>query len=187
MSNNHDNNNNSNNNINNETNDLSILAHIEKRILSTKEKPTNRLPGDISRLISSNTSGSSTITTSKDDNSTTHDEININDTKHRQINTLYSYSRNITKTRGALIDRGANGGLVGGDVRVISKSSRAVNVQGMDNHQCVNIPIVTAGTVTRSQRGTLIIIMNKYAYITRGKTVHISGQMEAFQNDVIDK
>ena len=122
MSNDYDNNNNSNNNINNETNDSPMLSHIPKHISSTKEKTTKQLPGDLNRLLSSNTSGSSTITTSKDNNSTAYNETNINGTKYRQINTLYCYSRDITKTRGALIDREANGGFSEDDVRVISKN-----------------------------------------------------------------
>ena len=164
-----------------------MLAHTAKLILPTKENPTNRLPGDLNRLPSSKTSGWSTITTSKDNTSTTYDEININGTKYRQINTLYCCYRSITKTRGALIDRGANGGLARDDERVMSKSSRTVNVQDIYNHQCINIPIVTAGAVTRSPRGPIIIIMNQYACIEGGKTIQSSGKMEAFQNDVHDK
>ena len=54
----------------------------------------------------------------------------------------------------------------------------------MYNHKCTNIPIVTAGVVTRSQGGPVIIIMNQYAYIVGRQTIHSSGRMEAFQNDV---
>ena len=46
---------------------------------------------------------------------------------------------------------------------------------------------MTAGAVTRSQRGSIIIIMNQCAYITGVKKIHSSGQMEAFKNDVNDK
>ena len=63
------------------------------------------------------------------------------------------------------IDRESKGGLVGENVRVISKKYRTVNIQGIDNHQCIYIPILTSGAVTRSQRGPAIIITNQYAYI----------------------
>ena len=89
-----------------------------------------------------------------------NDEVNINCIKYKRINALYCFSKNITKIWGALVDRGSNGGLAGDDVRIISKSLRTVHVQGIDNHQCKNIPIVTTGSVTRSQRGPVIIIMN---------------------------
>ena len=65
--------------------------------------------------------------------------------------------------RGALVDRGSNGGLAGDDVQVISKISRTVNVQCIDNHQCINIQVVTTEAITRSQQGSVIIIMNQYA------------------------
>ena len=60
--------------------------------------------------------------------------------------------------RGALVDRGANGGICGNDVRIISKSGRMVDVQGIDNHQVVDIPIVTGGAVVSTQRGPVILI-----------------------------
>ena len=68
----------------------------------------------------------------------------------------------------ALVDRGANGGSAGDDVRVISKISHVVNVQGIDNHQFMNILVITSGAVSRSQRGPVIIIMNQYSYISGG-------------------
>ena len=57
--------------------------------------------------------------------------------------------------RGALIDRGANGGLAGSDVRAIHIAGREVDVQGIDNHQLTNIPIVTAAGVVETQKGSL--------------------------------
>ena len=49
------------------------------------------------------------------------------------------------------MDRGANGGIAGDDVRIIEKSDRTVDVRGIDNHQITNIPIVTAGGVIKTQ------------------------------------
>ena len=57
----------------------------------------------------------------------------------------YSASSHRHLRAGALIDRGANGGIAGDDVRIINRTGRQVDVQGIDNHQIVNIPIVTAG------------------------------------------
>ena len=172
----------------NETDESKILAHIAQRSTPIKDAQNNRLPGDLSRLLSSNKNNNPTIIIHKHKTSEKlNDEVDIHGIKYNRINALYCFSRNITKTRGALVDRGANGGLAGDDVRIISKSLRTVNVQGIDNHQCTNIPIVTAGAVTRSQHGPVIIIMNQYAYIAGGKTIHSSGQMEAFKNDVNDK
>jgi hypothetical protein len=68
---------------------------------------------------------------------------------HRQVRT------------GALVDRGANGGIAGDDVRIINRTGQQVNVQGIDNHQIVDIPIVTAGAIVKTQRGEVIIFLHQ--------------------------
>ena len=69
------------------------------------------------------------MTTPKDKTSEKlNDEVDINGIKYRRINELYCYSINIIKPRGALVDRGGNGGLAGDDVRIISKILRTINV-----------------------------------------------------------
>jgi hypothetical protein len=47
--------------------------------------------------------------------------------------------------RGALVDRGANGGLIGNDVRIMCTTDREVDVSEIDNHQMNNLRIATAG------------------------------------------
>jgi hypothetical protein len=82
---------------------------------------------------------------------------------------------------GAPVDCGANGGIAGDDVWIINHTGRQVDdVQGIDNHQIVDIPIVTAGAVVKTQRGEVIIFifMHQYAYTAKGKTIHSSGQLE---------
>ena len=39
------------------------------------------------------------------------------------------------KRRGALVDRGANGTIIGKDARVLCKLQREVDVTGIDNHE----------------------------------------------------
>jgi hypothetical protein len=70
---------------------------------------------------------------------------------------------------GALVDCGANGGIAGDDVWVSNRTGRQVDVQGIDNHQMVDIPIVTAGAVVKSQCGEVIIVMHQYAYTGKEK------------------
>ena len=43
---------------------------------------------------------------------------------------------------GSLVDRGANGGILGSDARVIFTHLRKVNVTGIDNHQRDGLKIV---------------------------------------------
>ena len=57
--------------------------------------------------------------------------------KDRQANAhvTYSVDKHHMDTPGSLIDRGANGGVAGADVRVIASTRRAVNVQGISDHR----------------------------------------------------
>jgi hypothetical protein len=63
----------------------------------------------------------------------------------------------------ALIDQGANGGIAGNDVCIISTTGRTVNVTGIDNHQLCSIKIGTVGAYADTQRGPAILIMHQYA------------------------
>jgi hypothetical protein len=91
------------------------------------------------------------------------------------------------KTRGALIDRGANGGVVGSDVWIINRSDRCVDITGIDDQELTGIPIgTTAGTVVQSQRGPVIAILHQYALHGHGKSIHSTGQLEHFKMDVND-
>jgi Reverse transcriptase (RNA-dependent DNA polymerase) len=87
----------------------------------------------------------------------------------------------------SLVDRGANGGVAGDDVRVIFKTNRNVDIRGIDNHQVTNIPIGTVGGVVTSQKGPIIIIMHQYALLGKGSSIHSPCQLEAYHNDVNDK
>jgi len=46
---------------------------------------------------------------------------------------------------------------------------------------------VTAGGVIKAQHGPAIVILHQYAYTGQGKTIHSSGQLEWYKNNVIDK
>ena len=87
----------------------------------------------------------------------------------------------------SLVDRGANGGIAGNDVRVVEKLHRHVDVQGIDNHKMNDIPIVTAAGVTKTQRREVILILNQYAYVGKGTSIHSSPQIEAYSNKVDDR
>ena len=58
---------------------------------------------------------------------------------------------------------------------------------GIDNHQIINIPIITAGAVINTQHGEVMAIMNQFAYTGKGKTILSSAQLKWFKSDVNDK
>ena len=142
-------------------------------------------PGNIKRLLSPSANNSSS------NSNKTPREVNINGVVYHEAHmaiTEYAVSNYRTALRkGALVDRGANGGIAGEDVRVIAETSRQVDIQGIDNHRIVAMPIVTAGAVINTQKGEVIAIMNQYAYIGKGKSIHSCGQLEAYKQVVHDK
>ncbi|GAX13599.1 hypothetical protein FisN_14Lh370 [Fistulifera solaris] len=88
----------------------------------------------------------------------------------------------------SLVDRGANGGVAGDDVRLISRSPHhTVDIQGIDNHMMNSVPIATVGGVIDTQLGPRIAIFHNYAYIGRGSSIHSSAQLESFRNRVDDR
>jgi Reverse transcriptase (RNA-dependent DNA polymerase) len=101
---------------------------------------------------------------------------------------VYRVSAHESKSlRGSLIDRGANGGIAGNDVRIISTSDRTVDVTGIDNHQLTSIKIGTVGSFAESQRGPVIIIMHQYAIYQSHRSIHSCVQLEHFKNRVDDR
>ncbi len=136
-----------------------LLAYLANR---------KALPGDIKRLMSKS-----------------------NNTREASMaNIVYNVSSYRTAVRrGALIDHGANGGIAGDDIHVIEGSSidKFVDIQGIDNHCMVDIPIVSCGGVVQSQKGPIIAILHQFAHTGKGKTIISPAQLESFNQTVYDK
>ena len=86
----------------------------------------------------------------------------------------YNISNTVSKEIGSLVYWEENGGLAGSDIRVVCyhEPPRFINVNGINNHQVKDLPIVTAGGVTTSQRGEVIVILHQYAYMRKGNSIH---------------
>ena len=85
------------------------------------------------------------------------------------------------------MDRGANGGLAGSDMRVIYKTHRKINISGIDNHEVTGLDVITAATLLNTSLGKVIGIFNEYAYLGKGSSIHSSGQLEWFKTLVDEK
>ena len=86
------------------------------------------------------------------------------------------------------VDRGANGGAAGNDVRVIEKHpDKTCNIKGIDNHEVPSMPIATAGGVASTISGEVALIMHQYAYHPKCATIHSSAQIEHYKNVVDDR
>ena len=113
-----------------------------------------------------------------------------NDTWHvHSTNVTYSTQNAGLQTRkGALVDQGTNGGIAGSDTRIMdTHPTRKVDIEGIDKHRLPDIPIVTAGAVVTTQKGDVIAVMNQYASVRTGKTIHSCAQIEAFGHIIDDK
>ena len=88
---------------------------------------------------------------------------------------------------GSLVDRGANRGLAGSDVRILSRSSRKCTVTGIDSHELQGLDVVQCAALVETNHGIVNLIMNEYACYGKGHTIHSSGQIEWFKNSVDDR
>ena len=118
-----------------------------------------------------------------------HDDADISNVlsvkRSRQIQVCQRYLfQHANHTNQQLVDRGANGGLAGSDMHVIHKTHRKINIQGIDSHEVTGFDVVTAATLLTTSQGKVIGIFNEYAYLGKGSSIHSSGQLEWFKNNV---
>ena len=108
--------------------------------------------------------------------------------RSRQIQVCKRYLfQHANHTNNQLVDRGANGGLAGSDMRVIYKTHCKINISGIDNHEVTGLDVVTAATLLNTSLGKVIGIFNEYAYVGKGSSIHSSGQLECFKTHVDEK
>ena len=110
-------------------------------------------------------------------------------TPERSINHNFTYHiAQVSQAKhGSLVDGGANGGLAGSDVRILSRSSRKCTVTGIDSHELQGLDVVQCAALVETNHGIDNLIMNEYACYGKGHTIHSSGQIEWFKNSVDDR
>ena len=106
----------------------------------------------------------------------------------RQIQThqRYVFAR-VNQSNHHLIDRGANGGLAGADMRVTHTTARKINIVGIDDHELTGLNVVTATALLDTQKGPIIGVFHEYAHLRKGRSIHAAGQMEWFNCQVDDR
>ena len=60
-------------------------------------------------------------------------------------------------------------------MRVIHKTHRKINIQGIDNHEVTGLDVVTAATLLNTSHGKVIGIFNEYAYLGKGSSINLNG------------
>ena len=110
-------------------------------------------------------------------------------TPERTINHHFTYhiAQASQAKHGSLVDRGANGGLAGSDVRILSRSSRKCTVTGIDSHELQGLDVVQYAALVETTHGIVNLIMSEYTCYGKGHTIHSSGQIEWFKNSVDDR
>ena len=86
-----------------------------------------------------------------------------------------------------LVDRGANGGLAGADMRVLGKTHRKINIVGIDDHELTGLNVVTPAALLDTPKGPIIGIFHEYAHLGEGRSIPAAGQMEWFNYKVDDR
>ena len=87
----------------------------------------------------------------------------------------------------ALVDRGANGGICGSDMKVLEGSERFVDVVGLAGHKVSQLRIVTAQTLITTHKGDAIATFHQMALLGKGKSILSCLQMEAYGADINDR
>ena len=86
-----------------------------------------------------------------------------------------------------LVYRGANGGLAGSDVRILSRSSRKLTVTGIDSNELQGLDVVQCAALVETNNGIVDLIMNEYASNGNGHTIDSTGQIEWCNNSADDR
>jgi hypothetical protein len=146
--------------------DDSVNPNEANRIKADKSSTSKLPPGDIRRVLSKSSTRSANMVTIV---------YNTSALNASGFNDL------------SLVDRGANGGIAGDDVRVMFKNDHTVNICGIDKHQIADIEIGTVGGVVETHKGPVIAVMHQYALLGKGPSIHSPGQIEHFKNQVDDK
>ena len=62
------------------------------------------------------------------------------------------------------VDRGANGGVAGKDMRLVSHDypARLVDIEGIDNHVIPRLKLGTHGAVANSVTGKVLLLFHQY-------------------------
>ena len=73
----------------------------------------------------------------------------------------YRVTNHSLKTKTPLVDRGANGGIAGDDVRILDTHlpHREVDIEGIDNHRLNSVKIGTVAGVVQSHKGPVVAVL----------------------------
>lgn len=101
--------------------------------------------------------------------------------------TISAYARYLSNLYQALLDRGANGPILGKDVRIIKFYEHRVSLNGVDDHTVRDLRLAQAGAFAETQRGPIILIFDHGAHMPDGRTIISPAQLEHFGWKIFDR
>ena len=90
------------------------------------------------------------------------------------------------KKRGALMDRGANGCIIGADMSIIGRTDKFIDLTGIQDHTLRELNIVHGAAVVDSHLGKVIAHVYQGTSMTDGMTIMAPIQLEAHGCTVLD-
>ena len=111
------------------------------------------------------------------------------DTYHFSIYALFVMNHSLVTSSitGALLDRGANGGLIGADAAAFHIYQCLVDVTGIDEHALAGLPICDAAGKVLGRHGWVIDTRQQCALHGKGASIISCGQVEHYGNKVDDR
>ena len=94
---------------------------------------------------------------------------------------------NVVQADKALVDRGANGGIVGDDMLILEGNERFVDVSGLDGHKVSQLRIVTAQALIKTHKGDAIATFHQMALLGKGHSILSCIQMESHGAEINDR
>jgi hypothetical protein len=169
--------------------------HPHHRLAKQMANPVVAPPGDVRHLLGDKvkTIGGTPYEVERAGTTPAPTDVDINGVIYlvKMADCVYRVStNNHSEATSALIDQGANGGIAGNNCQVIEVNDqphRYVNVEGIDGHVMEWCRLVTAGAVTHSNCGPVILIMHQYAHSGKGHSIHSSPQLEWKGVDIDNK
>ena len=89
-------------------------------------------------------------------------------------------------TRGGLVDRGANGCIIGSDMSIINRTDKFIDLTGIEDHTVRQLNIVQAAAVVKTHLGYAIAHVYQGASMPDGQSILSPIQMEAYGCTVLD-
>ena len=86
-----------------------------------------------------------------------------------------------------LVDRGANGCIIGFDMTIVSRTNKCIDLTGIEDHTVRELNIVHAACVVKTHLGYVILHIYQGAYMPDGKSILAPLQLEANGCTVVDK